>query len=98
MPPTRTIAARAALALALAAYERGDHAAAIAHLEHAFELERPSPLERVEVFVTLGRAYDALGQTEREIALYEECLEEIGSSPATTPPSRRATASCSATR
>ena len=73
----RSIAARAAIALALAAYERGDHAAAISHLENAFEFERPSPLERVEVFVTLGRAYNALGQTEREIALYEECLEEI---------------------
>lgn len=74
----RTIAARAAIALALTAYERGDHAAAVSRLEEAFELDRPSPLERVEVFVTLGRAYNALGHIEREIALYEECLEEIG--------------------
>lgn len=73
----RGIAARAAIALALTAYERGDHAAAVSGLEGAFELERPSALERLEVFVTLGRAYNALGQTEREIALYEECLEEI---------------------
>jgi transcriptional regulator with XRE-family HTH domain len=74
----RSIAARAAIALALAAYERGDHATAAAGLEAAFELDRPSPLERVEVFVTLGRAYNALGQSEREIALYQECLDEIG--------------------
>ncbi|HEY3945606.1 MAG TPA: helix-turn-helix domain-containing protein [Solirubrobacteraceae bacterium] len=73
----RNITARAAIALALAAYERGDHAAAVSGLENAFQLDRPSPLERVEVFVTLGRAYNALGQTQREIALYEECLEEI---------------------
>jgi len=74
----RTIAARAGIALALTAYERGDHAGAVAGLEDAFRLERPSPLERVEVYVTLGRAYNALGQAEREITLYEECLEEIG--------------------
>lgn len=73
----RNVAARARIALALVAYERGEHAAAVAGLEEAFELERPSPLERVEVYVTLGRSYNALGQTDREIALYEECLEEI---------------------
>jgi transcriptional regulator with XRE-family HTH domain len=74
----RNVASRSAIALALAAYERGEHAAAASRLEEAFTLERPSPLERVEVFVTLGRAYNALGQTDREITLYESCLDEIG--------------------
>jgi tetratricopeptide (TPR) repeat protein len=70
------MAARARLALALAADERGDHAEAVALFEQAFVGERPSPLERVDVYATLGRAYGALGQTEREIELYRGCLEE----------------------
>jgi tetratricopeptide (TPR) repeat protein len=70
------MAARARLALALAADERGDHVAAVALFEQAFVGERPSPLERVDVYATLGRAYGALGQTEQEIELYRGCLEE----------------------
>ena len=70
------MAARAQVALALAADERGDHAAAVALFEQAFVGERPSPLERVDVYATLGRAYGALGQTEQEIELYRGCLEE----------------------
>jgi tetratricopeptide (TPR) repeat protein len=70
------MAARAQLALALAADERGDHTAAVALFEQAFVGERPSPLERLDVYATLGRAYGALGQTEREIGLYRGCLEE----------------------
>ena len=73
----KAVAAQARIALALAADDRGDHAGAVAGLEQAFELERPSPLERSDAFATLGRAYGALGHTEREIALYEECLEEV---------------------
>jgi len=73
----RSVAGRAMLALALATDDRGDHAAAVGGFEEAFELERPSPLERVDVYPTLGRAYGALGQTAREIALYEQCLAEI---------------------
>jgi transcriptional regulator with XRE-family HTH domain len=70
-------AARARIALALAADERGDHAAAVAGFEEAFQIERPSPHDRMDVFATLGRAYGALGQREREVALYEECLAEV---------------------
>lgn len=73
----RSVAAQAQIALALAADDRGDHAGAVAGFEAAFELDRPSPLERLDVFATLGRAYGTLGQTGREIALYEECIDEI---------------------
>jgi transcriptional regulator with XRE-family HTH domain len=73
----RPHAARARIALALAAHERGDHAAAVAGFEEAFALERPSPLERLDVYATLGRAFGALGQTEREIELYRRCLDEV---------------------
>lgn len=72
-----SVAAQARIALALAADDRGDHAGAIAGFEQAFELERPSPLERIDVYATLGRAYGALGHSEREISLYEQCLEEL---------------------
>ena len=71
------IAARAQIALALAVDERGDHAAAVALFEEAFALERPSPLDRLDVFFTLGRAYGALGRVDNEIALYENCLAEV---------------------
>ena len=73
----RPHAARARIDLALTASDRGDHAAAVAGFEEAFMLERPSPLERLDVFATLGRAYGALGQTEREIELYRRCLDDV---------------------
>jgi len=71
------ILARARIALALAADDRGDHAAAVAAFEEAFLIERPSPLDRHDVFATLGRAYGALGQTGNAIELYRRCLEEV---------------------
>lgn len=58
-----TDAARARLALALAADARGEHAAAAAAFEEVFALERPSPLERIDVYATLGAAYSALGRS-----------------------------------
>jgi transcriptional regulator with XRE-family HTH domain len=71
------IAARARLSLALVADECGDHASAVEHFEEACALERPSALDRVGVFVTIGRAYGALGAVDREIALYEGCIDEV---------------------
>lgn len=70
-------AARAFLALGLAVDERGEHQAAVASFEQAFELERPSPVVRLDVYATLGRAYGALGENEKEIALYRRCLDEL---------------------
>lgn len=73
----RAMASRAQLDLALAADDRGDHAAAIAGFEAAFAFERPSPLVRLDVYATLGRAYGARGENAKEIALYERCLDEL---------------------
>jgi len=70
-------AARACISLGLIADERGEHAAAIAAFGDAFALDRPSPLERHDVFATLGRAYSALGRTQDAIELYESCIEEV---------------------
>jgi transcriptional regulator with XRE-family HTH domain len=72
-----TTASRAQLDLALAADDRGEHAAAIASFEAAFAFERPSPLVRLDVYATLGRAYGALGENAKEIGLYERCLDEL---------------------
>jgi len=73
----RGIAARVRLSLALVADERGDHVSAVEHFEEACALERPSAIDHVGVLVTIGRAYGALGAVEREIALYEECIDEV---------------------
>jgi transcriptional regulator with XRE-family HTH domain len=70
-------AARARIALAIAADEAGDHAGAIQAFEEALALDRPSPLERVDVYFTLGRAYGAVGRLQRQIELFERCLEEV---------------------
>lgn len=82
----RTIAARAQIALAKAADERGEHALAIEHFERAVKLEPPSPVEHVGLFVTIGRAYGALGQVDREIHLYEQCIDELSKHDATATP------------
>src|SRR5438552_905586 len=63
--------------LALVADESGDHVSAVEHFEGACALERPSAIDHVGVLVTIGRAYGALGAVEREIALYEECIDEV---------------------
>jgi transcriptional regulator with XRE-family HTH domain len=70
-------AARARIALAIAADEAGDHTAAIEGLEEALALDRPSPVERIDVYFTLGRAYGAVGRLQRQIELFESCLDEV---------------------
>jgi tetratricopeptide (TPR) repeat protein len=72
-----TQASRAQLALGLAADDRGDHAAAVAQIEAALALDPPSPLDRLDAYATLGRAYSALGDPRAAIRLYERCIEEV---------------------
>lgn len=69
--------ARAHLALGLAADDRGDHRAAVTEIEAALALEAPSPLDRLDVYATLGRAYSSLGDPRSAIRLYERCTEEV---------------------
>jgi transcriptional regulator with XRE-family HTH domain len=71
-------AARARTALGLAAAERGDHPEAVKQLEAALDAERLSPVDRVDVYATLGRGYSAIGAPERAVDLFEECLAEVG--------------------
>lgn len=70
-------ASRVQIALAFASAERGDHAGAVRGLEDALRDDRPSPLERFDVYGTLGRSYAATGQPERAVALFEGLLDEV---------------------
>jgi transcriptional regulator with XRE-family HTH domain len=70
-------AARASVALGLAAAAGGRNAEAIERLEAGLDLSPVSPSIRPDVFATLGRAYSATGRAERAVALFERCLDEI---------------------
>jgi tetratricopeptide (TPR) repeat protein len=71
-------ATRARIALGFAAFERGDHPDAVRLLEEALATRRPCPSARPDVYATLGHAYAASGSPERAVALFEQCLDEVG--------------------
>jgi transcriptional regulator with XRE-family HTH domain len=68
-------ARRARIALGFAAHGRGDHAAAVERLEAAIEAERPSPIDRPDVYSTLGHSYAVIGTPERAAELFDWCLK-----------------------
>jgi tetratricopeptide (TPR) repeat protein len=70
-------AARAQVGLGLLAFDQGDNARAAIVLEHAIESGTVSPADRPDVYATLGRAWAALGQVERAVALFERCREAV---------------------
>jgi tetratricopeptide (TPR) repeat protein len=70
-------AVRAQVALALVEFGRGDNARAAELLEPAVEGGDVSPVDRPDVYATLGRAWVALGLVERAVALFERCRETI---------------------
>lgn len=70
-------AARAQIGLGLIAFDSGDNARAAERLEQAVESGVVSPAANPEVFATLGRAWAALGEAERAVALFERCLELV---------------------
>jgi tetratricopeptide (TPR) repeat protein len=70
-------AARARIALGLAAAQRGNHLDCVERLEDALE-EQPMPVAaRPDVYATLGQSYSALGAPDRAVRLFERCLHEI---------------------
>ena len=69
-------AARAQIALGLAASNRSDHPETIRHLEAALEHGFINPVSRPDVYVTLGRAYAARGTPRRAVELFERALAE----------------------
>ncbi|HSD76220.1 MAG TPA: helix-turn-helix domain-containing protein [Solirubrobacteraceae bacterium] len=70
-------AARATIALGLAAAVAGRNAEAVERLEAGLELTPVSPSARPDVFAMLGRAYSATGRSDQAVALFERCLAEV---------------------
>ncbi len=70
-------AARANVALGLAAAHAGKSHEAIQRLEAGLDLSPLSPSARPDVYATLGRAYDAAGRPGRAVELFERCLEQL---------------------
>ena len=73
----RQSAAFARVALGFAASERGDPARAVALLERAVGSGWLSPLERPDVYLTLGRAYASIGEAGKAARLFSDCLEQV---------------------
>jgi tetratricopeptide (TPR) repeat protein len=70
-------AARASVALGLAAAHAGQSHDAIERLNAGLQLSPLSPSARPDVYATLGRAYDAIGRPSRAVELFEQCLEQL---------------------
>jgi transcriptional regulator with XRE-family HTH domain len=75
----RQSTALARVALGFAASERGDAAEAVALLERAVGSGWLSPLQRPDVYLTLGRAYALTGATDKAARLFADCLEQVRS-------------------
>ena len=73
-------AARANIALGLAAASTGRTAATIERLEAGLAGFQLSPNVRPDVYATLGRAYSASGRPDLAVELFERCLEELEAS------------------
>jgi tetratricopeptide (TPR) repeat protein len=74
-----TSAARAQIALGLAAAHRGNHLDAVERLEASVQSQAVVVAARPDVYATLGQSYAALGAPDRAVRLFERCLEEIES-------------------
>src|SRR5204862_6914539 len=72
-----TSAARARVAIGLAEASAGNYAAAAERLETAIGSRLLSPLQRPDVYATLGQCYAALGQPQRAVDLFEDCLARV---------------------
>jgi tetratricopeptide (TPR) repeat protein len=70
-------AARANIALGLAAAHAGKSHEAIQRLEAGLDFTPVSPSARPDVYATLGRAYSASGRPARAVELFEQCLERL---------------------
>ena len=73
----QTVAARARLALGLAAAQRDSHLEAVELLEAALADCEVDPVAQPDVYATLGHSYSALGAAERAVRLFDRCLEEV---------------------
>jgi transcriptional regulator with XRE-family HTH domain len=76
----RTSALRARVALAALVYDRGEFAEAAALLEAALENEPFAPVELVDIYSQLARAYASAGRLQAAVALFDRCLDEVAGS------------------
>lgn len=72
-----TSALRARVAIGLAEASAGNNAAAAERLDAAIGSQLLSPLQRPDVYATLGQCYVALGQPQRAVDLFEDCLARV---------------------
>jgi transcriptional regulator with XRE-family HTH domain len=73
---------RARLLLGALASRRGDHRAAIGHLEPAIEEDWVTPLTHSDAFATLGHSYGSSGREPEAAALFRRCVDEaLGTEP-----------------
>jgi transcriptional regulator with XRE-family HTH domain len=72
-----TTVRRAHIALAELAHERGAFDEAVGLLEAAIAGESFSPIECVDVYSQLGRAYAAAGRKQEAALLFERCLDAL---------------------
>lgn len=71
------LAQRVELALALAAARSGRPEDAVEGLERFLEAVDPPVTERPDLYAALARAYAAVGETPRAVALLQRCVEEL---------------------
>ena len=72
----RVSASRARVALAELAQQAGEFREAVDLLEAVLDGEPFDPVDNVDVYSQLGRAYAAAGQPERAVELFERCVLE----------------------
>jgi transcriptional regulator with XRE-family HTH domain len=70
-------ALRARVAIGLAEARAGNNAAAVERLETAIDSGLLDPSRRPDVYATLGQSYAALGQPQRAVELFEDCLARV---------------------
>jgi tetratricopeptide (TPR) repeat protein len=70
-------ALRARVVLGLAEARAGKNTAAVERLEAAIGSEVLSPSQRPDVYATLGQCYAALGQPQRAVDLFDDCLDRV---------------------
>jgi tetratricopeptide (TPR) repeat protein len=71
----RPSATRARIALATLAQSRREYTRAVALLEEALEEEAFDPVERIDLFANLGKAYTEAGRAQDAVQLFERCIE-----------------------
>jgi transcriptional regulator with XRE-family HTH domain len=70
-------ALRARVAIGLAEARAGNNAVAVERLETALDSGLLDPSRRPDVYATLGQSYAALGQPQRAVDLFEDCLARV---------------------